>query len=270
VRPGGHSGIVDSEASVSLFRGQHTRRAATSLSEKPEKIRRTDGVCALHARSQWASGRTIVAAYGGVKSAAFSCCDLARRRLLPRKDDRAERGRNPALRNARFHRRLPDARKRRNRQDIGHGVAALAVSPAPRPPALMRQPRPRASMGGAAQGSRRAPCLLCPEWASVVFEGVNLRDRSCYMAAMEGRCVPDLPNPLRRMYAHIDEGGLLTTAELCRRLGISEARYRRLEASGVFPRPRFWGRWPRPTMRVFSVQSVKQLRRVLTGHDPKN
>ena len=68
----------------------------------------------IPARSQWASGRPVVAAHGGVKSAAFSCCDLARRRLLPRKDDRAERGRNPALRNARFHRRLPDARKRRS------------------------------------------------------------------------------------------------------------------------------------------------------------
>lgn len=34
------------------------------------------------------------------------------------------------------------------------------------------------------------------------------------------------------MYAQIDEGGLPTTAELCRRLGISEARYRRLDASG--------------------------------------
>jgi predicted DNA-binding transcriptional regulator AlpA len=65
------------------------------------------------------------------------------------------------------------------------------------------------------------------------------------------------------MYASIKEAGLLMTGELCRRLGISETTYHRLESGGIFPRPRRWGRWFRPTMRVFATCEIDRLRRLL-------
>jgi hypothetical protein len=70
------------------------------------------------------------------------------------------------------------------------------------------------------------------------------------------------PNPLRALYAYIKEEGLLTTGEVCEQLGISESSYHRLEASGVFPSPRRWGKWPRPKMRVFTQADAERLRRL--------
>jgi|HubBroStandDraft_5_1064220.scaffolds.fasta_scaffold158986_3 predicted DNA-binding transcriptional regulator AlpA len=74
------------------------------------------------------------------------------------------------------------------------------------------------------------------------------------------------PNPLRRMYTYIEEEGLLTTGEVCERLGISESSYHRFEASGVFPPSRRWGKWPRPAMRVFSSAAARALASALARH----
>jgi hypothetical protein len=68
------------------------------------------------------------------------------------------------------------------------------------------------------------------------------------------------------MYAQIDDAGLLTTGEVCRRLGISESGYHRLEAAGVFPKPLRLGRAPRPAMRVFKLAQLAHLRLLLDRH----
>jgi hypothetical protein len=67
------------------------------------------------------------------------------------------------------------------------------------------------------------------------------------------------PNPLRRFYAVVRAQGLLLTRDVCRKLRISETQYHRLEAAGVFPQPRRWGRLPRPRMRVFAPGDVPGL-----------
>ncbi len=71
------------------------------------------------------------------------------------------------------------------------------------------------------------------------------------------------PNPLRRLYAAVRAQGLLLTREVCRKLRISETQYHRLEAAGVFPQSRRWGRLPRPGMRVFAPENVARMRAVL-------
>ncbi len=71
------------------------------------------------------------------------------------------------------------------------------------------------------------------------------------------------------MYASIKEEGLLTTGDVCRKLGISQTGYHRLEAAGFFPEPKRWGKWPRPGMRVFTPAEVGTLRRVLRRRNPQ-
>ena len=71
------------------------------------------------------------------------------------------------------------------------------------------------------------------------------------------------PNPLRRFYAAVRAQGLLLTADVCHNLRISQTRYHRLEAAGVFPQPRRWGHLPRPWMRVFVPGDVARLRAAL-------
>jgi len=71
------------------------------------------------------------------------------------------------------------------------------------------------------------------------------------------------PNPLRRFCAVVRAQGLLLTRDVCRKLRISETQYHRLEAAGVFPQPRRWGKPPRLRMRVFAPGDVAGLRAVL-------
>jgi hypothetical protein len=68
------------------------------------------------------------------------------------------------------------------------------------------------------------------------------------------------PNLLRQMYLHVKEAELLTTGQVCRRLGISASTYHRLEAVGIFAAPARWGKWPRPEMRVFRASDVATMR----------
>ena len=73
-------------------------------------------------------------------------------------------------------------------------------------------------------------------------------------------------------YAAFDPSarGLLLTRDVCRKLRISQSQYHRLEAAGVFPQPKRWGRAPRPGMRVFAPGDVALLRHRLahpTGRD---
>jgi hypothetical protein len=71
------------------------------------------------------------------------------------------------------------------------------------------------------------------------------------------------PNPLHDLYASVRADGLSLMAEVCRRLGISPSTNCRLESDGTFPKPERWGRQPRPDMRVFRPEPLKELERCL-------
>jgi predicted DNA-binding transcriptional regulator AlpA len=128
------------------------------------------------------------------------------------------------------------------------------------------EPRAETASGWAARVQGEAPSCACGCGARVTVKPQHRAVSNGLPRYVSGHH----PNPLRLMYVHIEEGGLLTTGEVCARLGISESGYHRLEASGVFPSPRRWGKWPRPKMRIFSAQEVKRLRGILARRDPND
>ncbi len=126
----------------------------------------------------------------------------------------------------------------------------------------VREPRAETAEQWAARGRTEAPLCGCGC-------GTLVELKARHRAPTKGvpRYVPGHhPNPLRQMYLQIEERTLLTTAQVCRRLGISESSYHRFEAAGVFPAPSRWGKWPRPEMRVFTAATARALASTLARH----
>ncbi len=68
------------------------------------------------------------------------------------------------------------------------------------------------------------------------------------------------PNPIRRVYARLRKRGYVLLGEACKRLGISETTFRRLEAASIIPRVRRVEAWSGRSVRVLTADDIERAR----------
>jgi hypothetical protein len=120
---------------------------------------------------------------------------------------------------------------------------------------------PRAETGSqwAARLQRGAPLCACGCGEQITLRPQHRAPTKGIPRFLQGHH----PNPLRILHAAVHAKKLLLTGDVCKKLGISESHYHRLEKYGVFPCPRRWGRLPRPRLRVFTPEDLSRLRAAL-------
>lgn len=114
---------------------------------------------------------------------------------------------------------------------------------------------PRAETGEAWAERMRAEAPLC---ACGCGERVNLKP-SHRAKGMPKYAHGHHSNPIRRMHANLRDAGYILLGEACKRLGISETSFRRLEAAKRIPAARRLTTSSQRSVRVLTEQDITRL-----------